>query len=215
MQPTNHLSKIRREYGEHCIDDSTFSTNPIVQFQYWFAEVLSKAIDDPTAMILSTVDEQGYPDSRVVLLKGIEENGFIFYTNYQSIKGIHLQKTPYGALNFYWPSMVRQVRIRGSVKKISPEQSDHYFLSRPIESQLSAICSPQSQGIPSRSYLENLFKNTVKIYEQKPITRPKYWGGYCLFPNAIEFWQGSNHRLHDRIYYFKDQGIWKRQRLAP
>lgn len=209
------LADIRREYGELSLNEATLKTYPISQFKLWFEEVLANEKSDPTAMVLSTVDEKGHPDSRVVLLKGLEEGAFIFYTNYQSKKSLQLGHTPYAALNFYWPQMVRQVRIRGRVKRVSKEQSDAYFATRPLTSQLSAIASPQSQEIDDRRTLEEALNRLIEEYAQKPIIRPKHWGGYMLIPDEIEFWQGRDNRLHDRIVYYKKKGLWAYRRLAP
>ena len=166
-------------------------------------------------MVLSTVDEKSCPDSRVVLLKGLEEGNFIFYTNYQSAKSMQIQNNPYAALNFYWPQMARQVRIRGRVKKVSTKQSDEYFSSRPIKSQLSAIVSPQSQEIMDRASLEHALNDLIQQHGQELVVRPNHWGGYMVIPEEIEFWQGRDNRLHDRIQYCRQEGAWIRRRLAP
>jgi pyridoxamine 5'-phosphate oxidase len=216
MSKLPSLADIRREYGERNLNENTVQDCPIMQFKLWFEEVLQVEKIDPTAMVLSTVDEKGYPDSRVVLLKGLDEGTFIFYTNYQSTKSLQLAKTPYAALNFYWPLMARQVRIRGRVKRVSKKQSDAYFATRPMTSQLSAIASPQSQEIADRRSLEQALNELiVKQGQNNTIVRPSYWGGYMLIPDEIEFWQGRDNRLHDRIYYHKKKGKWVHCRLAP
>jgi pyridoxamine 5'-phosphate oxidase len=151
----------------------------------------------------------------VVLLKGIENDNFIFYTNYESTKAIQLRQTPYAALNFYWPHMARQVRIRGRVDCASREKSDAYFSTRPLESQLSAIASLQSQEIPDRQWLEDRFNKLLAEHGQEPIIRPQNWGGYVLKPDEIEFWQGRDNRLHDRLRYIRKENEWLRSRLAP
>ncbi|KTD22218.1 pyridoxamine 5'-phosphate oxidase [Legionella lansingensis] len=209
------LADIRREYGELSLSEESVADCPIAQFKQWFEEVLPGETTDPTAMVLSTVDDRGFPDSRVVLLKGLEHEAFIFYTNYQSTKALQLAHTPYAALNFYWPGMARQVRIRGRVKRTSKKQSDNYFYSRPRSSQLSAIVSVQSQEIPDRSSLEEALNKLIATYGQKPLLRPKQWGGYLVIPDEIEFWQGRDNRLHDRIFYYKKKGQWVHCRLAP
>ena len=209
------LADIRREYGELSLDEETLQQCPIAQFKLWFEEVLLVEKSDPTAMVLSTVDEKGQPDSRVVLLKGIEEGAFIFYTNYQSTKSLQIRQKPYAALNFYWPQMVRQVRVRGRVKPVSKEQSDSYFASRPVTSQLSAIVSPQSEEIKDRNFLEQALNKLIEEHGQEPVVRPEHWGGYMLLPDEIEFWQGRDNRLHDRICYYKKEGEWAHCRLAP
>jgi pyridoxamine 5'-phosphate oxidase len=209
------IADIRRDYGELSLSEESAQDDPIAQFSLWFEEVLQNEPHDPTAMVLSTVDEKGLPDSRVVLLKGIEQGYFIFYTNYHSAKAVQLSKTPYASLNFYWPHMARQVRIRGRVQKVSAEQSDSYFLSRPIKSQYSALVSPQSQKIADRAMLETALNALISKNGQQPIVRPEFWGGYRIVPEEIEFWQGRDNRLHDRIHYYQQNGNWQHRRLAP
>jgi pyridoxamine 5'-phosphate oxidase len=215
MSDRQTLAEIRREYGDLSLNEENIEECPITQFKCWFAEVLLSEKSDPTAMVLATVDEKGYPDSRVVLLKELDEGAFIFYTNYHSTKSLQLSRTPYAALNFYWPQMVRQVRIRGRVKRTTKRQSDIYFASRPVASQLSAVASPQSQKIANRKSLENSINELIAQYGQEPIVRPKNWGGYIVIPDEIEFWQGRDNRLHDRIVYYKNKGYWTYCRLAP
>ena len=209
------LADIRRDYGELSLSEDSASLDPVAQFKVWFEDVLKNEKNDPTAMVVSTVDEKGCPDSRVVLLKGLQEGNFIFYTNYQSAKAMQIQNNPYAAINFYWPQMARQVRIRGRVKKVSQEQSDEYFSSRPVKSQLSAIVSPQSQEIQDRNFLENALNQLIQEQNQELVVRPNYWGGYMIVPDEIEFWQGRDNRLHDRIQYYREEGNWKHRRLAP
>jgi pyridoxamine 5'-phosphate oxidase len=215
MSQWKTIADIRREYGNLNLSEQDIDTSPIVQFQRWFSDALEAEKTDPTAMVLSTVDERGRPDSRVVLLKGLDDQRFVFYTNYQSAKALQLHTMPYAALNFYWPQMARQVRIRGQVHQTTASQSDTYFASRPILSQLSAICSPQSQEISGRAELEECLKNTQKHHQQKPIERPPSWGGYQVIPETMEFWQGRDNRLHDRIQYHLAEGRWMFKRLAP
>ena len=208
------LSDIRRDYGQLSLSEGEIKENPIAQFECWFMEVLKVEKQDPTAMVLSTVDESGHPDSRVVLLKAIDDNSFVFYTNYESTKSLQMSKNPYVALNFYWPEMARQVRVRGTVTRTSKAQSDEYFSSRPIASQLSAIVSPQSRKVDTRDELENRLNELIAQFQQ-PILRPKHWGGYVVLPHEIEFWQGRDNRLHDRIHYFQENNTWTHRRLAP
>lgn len=215
MSKWKELSDIRREYGLLSLSEDDALDCPIAQFERWFAEVLLVEKSDPTAMVLSTVDELGHPDSRVVLLKGVDEGSFVFYTNYQSAKAMHLAKNPYAALNFYWPEMARQVRIRGRVKQTSKEQSDRYFASRPKTSQLSAIASAQSREISNRAELEQALNDLIAEFQQQLVVRPLHWGGYQVIPDEIEFWQGRDNRLHDRIHYYQHKGKWLRRRLAP
>lgn len=209
------LADIRRDYGELSLSETEVDDNPIAQFKLWFEDVLQHEKNDPTAMVLSTVDAQGHPDSRVVLLKGLEDGSFVFYTNYQSVKSQELNHTPYAALNFYWPQMARQVRVRGRVEKVSAQESDQYFSSRPVKSQMSAIISPQSQAINDRATLENALNNLIQEHGQALVMRPDYWGGYRVIPDEIEFWQGRDNRLHDRIRYSRQSGNWLHCRLAP
>ncbi|MCP0913934.1 MULTISPECIES: pyridoxamine 5'-phosphate oxidase [Legionella] len=215
MNKWKTLAEIRRDYGTLSLSEEHLPESPVAQFEIWFAEVLQVEKSDPTAMVLSTVDEQGFPDSRVVLLKGLEDGAFIFYTNYQSSKAQQMNKTPYAALNFYWPEMARQVRVRGRVKQVSASESDAYFAKRPHINQLSAMASPQSQQIESRAELEQRLNELITKYQQEPVLRPAYWGGYKVIPDEIEFWQGRDNRMHDRIHYFQQHGRWHHRRLAP
>lgn len=209
------LADIRRDYGVLGLDEEYVVADPITQFQNWFDEVLRVNNSDPTAMVLSTTDKQGYPDSRVVLLKGLDACGFVFYSNYNSTKAQQLLINPQAALNFYWPELSRQVRVRGQVIKTSNEQSNEYFSSRPLNSQLSAIISPQSQQIPSRAYLDEQLTALISRQANDAVSRPEYWGGFVLQPAEIEFWQGRDNRLHDRICYVKHGEEWTHHRLAP
>ena len=215
MSNFRSLADIRRDYGELKLSEESIQSDPITQFKLWFEEVLQNEKNDPTAMVLSTVDKQGYPDSRVVLLKGLDEGRFVFYTNYTSAKAEQIQNNPYAAINFYWPQMARQIRIRGRVIKASDEQSNEYFASRPIKSQFSAIVSPQSQVIANRLALEKALNELIQLHGQAPVVRPDYWGGYMIIPDEIEFWQGRDNRMHDRIQYYKEEGKWVHRRLAP
>lgn len=215
MDNERSLADIRRDYGVLSLDEQHIQSDPFMQFKMWFEEVLTVEHSDPTAMVLSTVDEHGLPDSRVVLLKGLEQHNFVFYTNYHSAKALQLEHTPYAALNFYWPQLARQVRIRGRVKRTTKQQADNYFASRPLTSQLSALASPQSHEIADREALEKAFNQLVKQYNGKTVTRPRHWGGYMVIADEIEFWQGRDNRLHDRIHYFKQRGKWLYRRLAP
>lgn len=215
MKDGKIISNIRRNYGGQTLNEEQVEADPIDQFKIWFETILASVEHDPTAMVLSTVDSHGFPDSRVLLLKGIENGGFVFYTNYESTKALQLENNPHAAMNFYWPSLVRQVRVRGSVKRVSQAQSEAYFSSRPKASQLSAVASAQSQTIASRESLEELVRCETLKHSQELITCPKNWGGYSLIPDEMEFWQGRDDRLHDRIQYFKQHEQWKYRRLAP
>ncbi len=209
------IADIRREYGNLSLSEEDASDCPFTQFERWFSEVIKTEKNDPTAMVLSTVDPHGHPDSRVVLLKGTKDGTYIFYTNYQSVKSMHIQNSPYVALNFYWPETARQVRIRGQVKQTSKEQSDAYFSSRPKTSQLGAIASPQSREISGRAEIEQTLNKLISEHQQQPIVRPDNWGGFAVTPDEFEFWQGRDNRLHDRIHYYHQNNKWIYRRLAP
>lgn len=210
------LSKLRMEYSKATLDVSNVSTNPIEQFERWFQEALTAQVPEPNAMNLSTVNEDNRPSSRIVLLKGIEDNKFIFYTNYQSSKGRALEKNPACALTFFWPELERQIRIEGTAERIDEARSVLYFQSRPRGSQIGAWTSPQSTIIQSREILEERAAQLVKKFEGATVLpKPKQWGGFEVTPLLIEFWQGRLNRLHDRIQFYRDGEQWKVCRLAP
>ncbi len=204
----------RREYGERRLTEKEAADSPFVQFETWLSDALAKEVRDPTAMVLSTVDARGRPNSRVVLLKGLENGAFIFYTNYESTKAIEFENNAYAALNFYWPDFARQVRVRGTVARVSREMSEAYFSSRSLMSQCSAIVSPQSREIDSRDALLEAAEKMMREHDVKEIVCPPYWGGFSVFAEEIEFWQGRDHRLHDRILYVKKESGWAIKRLA-
>ena len=188
---------------------------PLIQFKKWMAEAIKAEALEPNAMCLSTLGEDGFPNARIVLLKDLDD-GFVFFTNYQSRKGIELENYPKASLTFFWPEIERQVRVIGNVTKISTEQSDAYFLSRPYSSQLGAWASPQSQEISGREILDSLQTEVEKKFLESPITRPPHWGGYRLLPHRVEFWQGRPSRLHDRLCFDREgTSDWKIRRLAP
>ncbi|PKQ69817.1 pyridoxamine 5'-phosphate oxidase [Raineya orbicola] len=210
------IAKIRREYKMASLDVKDVKPNPIEQFETWFAEALKSEILEPNAMFLATVAATGEPSGRIVLLKGVEEGGFVFYTNYKSRKGLEISQNQAVALTFFWAELERQVRIEGKASFLSPEKSNEYFLSRPRESQIGAWASPQSEVIENRSVLESLFAKYQKEFENQAVQRPTHWGGYLVKPHYIEFWQGRENRLHDRICYTLQQNEnWVIQRLAP
>ncbi|MBZ0246675.1 MAG: pyridoxamine 5'-phosphate oxidase [Cyclobacteriaceae bacterium] len=210
------ISEIRTDYSKATLDINSVDKNPIIQFQKWFEQALASQALEPNAMNLATLSEKGRPTSRIVLLKGIENEQFIFYTNYQSQKGRELELNPACALNFFWPELERQVRIEGVVSRVSADASDSYFQSRPRSSQVGAWASPQSTLIKERSILEERVVQIEKKYKDlKVLPRPKQWGGYGVTPLKIEFWQGRPNRLHDRIVYTLVDGKWKINRLAP
>lgn len=211
------LENLRQEYRKNQLLESSVDPNPIRQFEQWFEAVVHAEIHEPNALTLSTVDEHGKPSSRVVLLKGISEGGFVFFSNYSSHKGKDLAQNPHGYMNFLWLELERQVRISGVIQKISREETEAYFHSRPRESQIGAWVSHQSEVIASRAVLEEqLTQIADKFRDVEVIPVPDYWGGYRLMPEQIEFWQGRPSRLHDRILYtkLKDDG-WKIERLSP
>jgi len=198
------------------LDERGVDRNPIAQFQTWFDDARSAKIMLPEAMTLATVTSSGKPAARMVLLKGVDDRGFVFYTNYHSAKSHELAAHPYAALVFHWESLQRQVRISGRVSRISSDESDAYFRTRARESQLGAHASPQSDVVADRTALDALYHRFEKSFEGKPVTRPEHWGGYRLAPDSIEFWKGRVGRLHDRILYESDgKGGWTIKRLAP
>jgi pyridoxamine 5'-phosphate oxidase len=209
------LGNIRREYSLQELDEKTINADPFRQFAVWIKEALESHEPDPNAMILSTVTNDGRPSSRVVLLKQFNENGFDFFTNYNSKKGSAIEQNPLGSLLFFWPKPERQIRIEGKLIKISTEESDSYFLSRPKQSQIAAWASPQSTIIPNRKTLKDWFEELEEIHLRQEIKRPPHWGGYRLIPDLFEFWQGRKNRLHDRIEYVLVKGNWNIHRLAP
>ena len=209
------LAAIRTEYRMKELHEETVSTNPIHQFESWFQEVMDSHIEEPNAMTVSTVGIDGQPSSRVVLLKGVEEGGFIFFTNYNSHKGQNISRNPLVAINFFWKELQRQVRIEGRSEKLEADKSDAYFLSRPYGSQEGAWASPQSEVIASRAVLDERFKKVEMEFREKKMIRPPFWGGYRVIPDLIEFWQGRANRLHDRIRYNRLGEGWKIERLAP
>ena len=209
------ISDLLIEYSLKSLDKKEVTPSPLDQFKIWFDESLKAKVMEANAMNLSTVRKDGMPNSRIVLLKGIDE-GFVFFTNYNSSKGQELNEHPFAALTFFWPELERQVRIIGKVSKISAIESDEYFFSRPFSSQIGAWASPQSKPIPDREFLEENENKLRNELNQDSMKRPEHWGGYRLLANEIEFWQGRPSRLHDRIIYtLEEGGIWKIQRLAP
>ncbi|HEY8402141.1 MAG TPA: pyridoxamine 5'-phosphate oxidase, partial [Cytophagaceae bacterium] len=215
MKSDKKLSDIRNEYKLEELVREKVSDSPFKQLEYWINEAVNAKLYEPTAMTISTVDATGKPSSRVVLLKGLEEDGLTFFSNYKSKKGLELETNPYIAINFFWPELERQVRIQGKTEKVNSEVSDAYFNSRPEGSKLGAWASPQSQTISSREELVNRMEKYQKEFEGKEIPRPDYWGGYKVIPEYFEFWQGRPNRLHDRIAYSKKNGNWVIERLAP
>jgi pyridoxamine 5'-phosphate oxidase len=210
------LSKLRSEYSRASLDVSSILPDPIQQFEKWFLEALNAKVMEPNAMNLSTINADNRPSSRIVLLKGIEEKKFVFYSNYQSTKGKELDQNPACALTFFWPELERQVRIEGLAERINEERAEKYFQSRPRGSQVGAWTSPQSSIIKSRSILEERAEQIEKRFEGLAVLpKPNQWGGYQVDAQVIEFWQGRPNRLHDRIQFLKIDNAWKQHRLAP
>ena len=211
-----NLANIRKDYRKATLDVSSVDKDPFRQFEKWFGEALQSEVLEPNAMNLSTVNEHGRPSSRMVLLKALENQRFVFYTNYQSKKGKELENNPACALTFFWPELERQVCVEGIASRVDPELSDVYFQSRPRESQMGAWASPQSVMIESRTILEQRFHEIEKKFKGLTVLpRPRQWGGYQVDPFKIEFWQGGPGRLHDRIQYINVDNAWKIFRLAP
>ena len=209
------VADLRTDYGQASLDEADVAPDPIDQFTRWFEEALKAEVNEPNAMSLATVDEEGRPSSRIVLVKQFDARGFTWYTNYDSQKGQQLASKPRAALLFFWSELERQVRIEGRVERTSAADSDKYFNSRPLKSRLSAIASEQSAPIASRAALEHNYEDVARQLGETP-PRPEHWGGYRLVPERIEFWQGRRSRFHDRIVYVRsDDGSWTTQRLQP
>ncbi len=207
------IAEIRKDYRLKEFSEIDADTNAIRQFEKWWKEAIASDIPEVNAMTLATSSSDGVPSARIVLLKGFDDNGFIFFTNYNSFKAQQLAENPRACLVFFWKEIERQVRVTGIIEKVKDEISDEYFNSRPEMSRVSAIASPQSEVIENRAWLENEVK---KIMQSKGIRRPPNWGGYIVRPITIEFWQGRANRLHDRLQYtLEDNGGWKIERLAP
>ncbi len=211
------LASLRRNYALQSLSEADVLPDPLAQFAVWFQEALNSQLDEPNAMTLATADRTGRPSARTVLLKSFDKQGFVFYTNYESRKGQNLAENPQAALLFTWLQLERQIRIEGRVEKVSPEESLTYFQSRPKGSQVGAWASPQSRVVESRETLEKRAAELQQEYAQAEVLPlPPFWGGYRLQPDFIEFWQGRESRLHDRICYNKREGeTWEIERLAP
>ena len=210
------IADLRKEYSSQSLSENDVETHPVDQFSNWWHQAVNSEIQEPNAMTLATASADGLPSARIVLLKGFDKDGFIFYTNYSSYKGVQLEENPKACLVFFWKELERQVRIVGLVNKASEKLSDNYFLSRPHGSQLGAWASPQSRIIESRDWLDNKYLEIEKDFKEKQLKRPPFWGGYVVKPIIIEFWQGRPSRLHDRIQYtLSENGNWKIERLAP
>ncbi len=212
----DNIADLRKEYTRASLDTKDVNKNPVVQFEKWFDEAVNSKALEPSAMTLATISEAGKPSARIVLLKGVTDGKFYFYTNYQSQKGQELAANPACALTFFWPELERQVRISGMAQRATEEESDQYYQSRPLGSQIGAWASPQSVVIRNREILEQRVKELEDKYKGKSVLpRPKQWGGFAITPFEIEFWQGRPSRLHDRVLYTLVDGQWKINRLAP
>jgi pyridoxamine 5'-phosphate oxidase len=211
----NYINKLRHDFSKMTLDESMVDADPLKQFESWFREAVEGKVNEPNAMVVSTVNAEHRPSSRVLLLRDFDSNGFVFYTNYNSRKAKEIEKNNNASLLFFWPELERQVRVEGKLIKQTAEESDRYFNSRPRESRLGAWTSPQSEIIPNRNALDEELAVIIKKFEGKEVPRPEWWGGYTLQPDRIEFWQGRPSRLHDRICYMKKNDQWKIVRLAP
>jgi len=210
------IAQLRKDYTLHSLTETAVAPLPIAQFTAWWEQAVESAIEEVNAMALSTVNKEGRPESRIVLLKGYGEKGFVFFTNYESDKGDQLQQNAHCSLLFFWKELERQVRINGRAEKISAQESDDYFNSRPEGSKIGAWASPQSRIVESQQWLHENFERIKTQYQNNTISRPPHWGGFIVRPVSIEFWQGRPSRMHDRIKYSLQQdGGWKIERLAP
>jgi len=212
----NNIADIRRDYSHKSLSENDVDANAIKQFEKWWHEAVNSKIDEVNAMTLATASLDALPSARIVLLKEVNEKGFVFFTNYESYKAQQLAENPKACLVFFWKELERQVRITGLIEKINGKQSDEYFQSRPESSRIGTWASPQSRVIENRQWLDEKFNELVNKMEGTPIPRPPHWGGYIVKPVVIEFWQGRPSRLHDRIQYtLEENGGWKIERLAP
>jgi len=212
---SKNLADIRNEYSSRALSEEKIDSDPFTQFGIWMDEALESQANEPTAMTLSTVAGDGRPSSRVVLLKGYDREGFVFFTNYNSRKGRELAENPYAAINFFWPELERQVNISGRTSKVSAEESDEYFKSRPFTSRVGAWASDQSEKIDSRAAIMIKAAKLLVKYATGNVPRPPHWGGFRLVPDRFEFWQGRESRLHDRICFELHENSWLISRLSP
>jgi pyridoxamine 5'-phosphate oxidase len=212
----HNIADIRKDYRLQTLNEADVHLNPLSQFNLWWEQAINAEIEEVNAMTLATVDESGNPNARVVLLKGIDESGFVFFTNYDSCKAREIEHSQNVCLVFFWKELERQVRIRGKIDKLDATDNDSYFFSRPFGSQIGAWASPQSQVIPDRSILEKNVQALELKFSKEEMERPTHWGGYRVVPVEIEFWQGRSNRLHDRIRYRRVDSVdWLMERLAP
>jgi len=212
--PAIDVAALRRDYAKETLDETEVAREPLAQFAQWFDEALHSELPEPNAMVLATVSGAGRPAARTVLLKGFDHRGFVFFTNYESRKGRELSINPQASLLFLWLELERQVRVEGNIERVSAEESDEYYRSRPVDSRLGAWASPQSEVVASRTAIESRFAEAARVHGDDP-NRPPHWGGYRLVPDLLEFWQGRPSRLHDRVQYRLGAGGWRIERLAP
>lgn len=211
----SYINQLRKDFATSVLLEENTGDDPYSLFEKWLKEAVSAQAHEPNAMVLSTVSQDGKPSSRIVLLRDFTEEGLVFFTNYNSRKGQDIQSNKHASLLFFWPEIERQIRIDGVIERTSEEVSDAYFLSRPRESRLGAWASAQSKEIPSREFLEDLYNEADQRFKGKDIPRPAHWGGFILKPDYIEFWQGRPSRLHDRLFFKKENNDWTRGRLSP
>lgn len=212
---TKKISDIRETYNKGVLERETLNHDPLKQLETWLQEAIDRGHPEPSAMHLSTVDALHRPHSRMVLLKGVEKRGMVFYTNYQSDKATQIAQNAQVALLFFWPLLERQVRVKGCAEKVADQTSDAYFAGRPRESQLGAWASPQSRVVRSQDELNQMFSDTAKQFQGQPVPRPTHWGGYRVVPDIFEFWQGQPGRMHHRYRYRRETTEWLIEQLAP
>lgn len=211
----NYISTVRRDFADKPFSEDMASDDPFKQYAIWFQEAIDSQILDPYAACLSTATKDGIVSSRMLYIRGVNEDGFIFYTNYNSSKGQEIDQNSHGALNVFWGELERQIRIEGKINKVSSATSDQYFNARPRASQLGAWASHQSEILKDRDELINRLTSYEQKFSNMPVPRPPHWGGFCLVPMKVEFWQGRPSRLHDRIVYNRKESIWVKNRLSP
>ena len=211
----DELAALRREYGDSGLDRPDLADDPVTMFRRWMRDTVAAGLHEPNAMVVSTVSAEGRPSSRMVLLKGVDERGFVFYTNYDSRKGRELASNPQAALLFPWHDLQRQVRVEGGVERVASEESMSYFAGRPHPSQLGAWASPQSEVVDSRDELDQRYAEVEERFGAGEVPLPPHWGGYRVVPEVVEFWQGRKGRMHDRLVYRREGGAWGVVRLAP
>lgn len=209
------IAHLRRDYRQASLNEADVDGDPIVQFRHWFDDAVRAEVHEPNAMFLATATPDAYPSGRVVLLKGVDQRGFVFYTDYRSRKGAELADNPHASLCFFWAELERQVRIGGAVQRVSRAESDEYFQSRPLPSRIGAWTSRQSAVLSSREELERDLAANEARFADGPVPLPEHWGGFRVVPEEIEFWQGRTSRLHDRIQFRREAGAWVRRRLSP